>query len=75
MTFDEAVATLREMRENALYGEVVIQAILFGIKYREKLKCMDLAELSRQVGSSPETCKVELEYGMKLAQYVNLRQD
>ena len=74
MTLDEAAATLREMRENAPYGEVAIQAILFGIKYHDQLEYMSLAELSRLVGSGPETCRVELEYGMKLAQHVNLRQ-
>ncbi len=75
MTLDEATAILREMRKNAPYGEVGIQAILFGIKYREQLEHMSLAELSRQVGGGPETCKVELEYGMKLAQHVDLRRD
>ena len=73
MPLDEAAAKLREICENTPYGEVAIQAVLFGIKYHDQLEYMSLAELSRQVGNSSETCQTELEYGMKLAQYVSVR--
>ena len=64
MTLDEAAAILREMRETAApRGEMDIQAILFGIKYRDQLEYMSLAELSRQVGNSPETCKNRCNHG------------
>ena len=58
------------MRDNAPRGEVAIQAILFGIKYHKDIDGARARELSTLVGNGPDTCSVELEYGVKLAKYV-----
>ena len=73
MTTDEAAKLLRKMRDNAAYGEVAIQAIMFAIKYHDQIEGFSEAELSRVATGRGTTCDVELEYGVKLAQYVTLR--
>ena len=73
MTIDEAAKLLREMRENAAYGEVPIQTMMFAIKYHDQIEGFSKAELSRVATGKRTTCDVELEYGVKLAQYVTLR--
>ena len=74
MTIDQMAKILQEMRERAPRGEVAIQAILFGIEHRARLDYMDRAELSRLATGGPDTCTVEIEYGMKLAPHVRLRE-
>ena len=75
MTIDEAAKSLREMRDNAAYGEVAIQAIIFAIKYYDQIEGLSLAELSSAVGNGPDTCQVELRYGVQLSKYVTLLRD
>ena len=72
MNMEDAAGILRKMRETAPYGEEALQAVLFGIKYHVQIRTLDFGELSSKVGMGPETCKVELEYGVKLAKYVSL---
>ena len=72
MTLDEAAKILGEMRENAPRGEKEIQAILFAIKYHDRIEGISHEELSSLVGNGPDTCSMELRYGVKLSNYVTL---
>ena len=72
MSIDEAAKILLEMRENAPDGEIAIQAIMFAIKYHDQIEGLRLAELSSAVGNGPDTCQVELRYGVQLSKYVTL---
>ena len=75
MTLDEAAEILRRMRREAKpRQEMSIQAILFGIKYHKELRGLSLKDISSRIGVGPETCSVEIRYGMRLAQYVELKE-
>ena len=74
MTADEAAEILRRMRRDAMpRREMAIQSILFGIRYHAELRNLSLLDISRRVGVGPQTCSVEIRYGMQLAKYVKLR--
>ena len=75
MTLYDAAELLQKMRENAPHGEKSIQAILFAIKYHDEIQGMSFADLSSLVGAGPNTCAVELEYGVKLSKYVTILRD
>ena len=74
MTIDQLAKILQEMRDRAPRGEVAIQAILFGIEHRARLEYMDRAKLARLATGGFDICAVEIEYGMKLAPHVRLRE-
>ena len=72
MDLYKAAEELKKMRDNAPYGEVSVQAILFGIKHHRDINGARAKDLSMLVGNGSDTCSMELNYGVKLAKYVRL---
>ena len=74
ITVEEAGDVLRRMHSGALHGEKSISLIIFGVKYADDLEGMTLASVIQKSGIHP-TADVEIGYGMKLAQYVQIKPD
>ncbi len=65
-------ARLRDARERAATGDVMVRIHLFGIEHAAELEGVDLKELARSAGI-PESFATEIRKGMRLAPYVVLR--
>ena len=75
MTVEKAAAKLKSMyRVDAPRGKKGPYLILFGIKYVDDLVWLPLASVIRKAGLHP-TANVEIRYGMKLADYVDIKLD
>ena len=72
LTERQAIQLLREAYENAPVGEKMLSIQLFGIRYAEQLKGMNLGRLALE--ATGKELGVELRYGVKLAGYVILKQ-
>ena len=75
MTVGEAAAKLKRMyRVDAPRGKKGPYLILFGIKYADDLARLPLASVIQEAELHP-TANVEIRYGMKLADYVDIKPD
>lgn len=63
------VRALREAREQAPDGDVVVRIHLFGIRHARQLQGMDLKALA-QAARVPTTYATEIRKGMRLAEWV-----
>jgi hypothetical protein len=63
---------LREAREHAPEGEVVVRIHLFGIQYANELGGVNLRALVKTAGI-PTPYATEIRKGMRLADYVTLK--
>jgi hypothetical protein len=63
---------LREAREHAPEGEVVVRIHLFGIQYAHELDGVNLRGLVKTAGI-PTPYATEIRKGMRLADYVTLK--
>lgn len=61
----ELVRALREAREQAPDGDVVVRIHLFGIRHASRLDGVDLKALARAAGV-PETYATEIRKGVTL---------
>ena len=73
MTEKEAIATLRDMYSNAPYGEKTFQIHLFGIKYAKALESLDVYTIAQRA-TGYASYHTEIYKGMKLAEYVEVRE-
>ena len=75
MTVEKAAAKLKRMyRVEAPRGKKGPYLILFCIKYADDLARLSLSRVIREAGLHP-TANVEICYGMKLADYVDIKLD
>ena len=74
MTVGEAAAILRRMYENAPQGEKVTSIFLFGIIHADDLAALSVRDVVREAGIRP-TYYTEIRNGIKLAKYVQLKED
>lgn len=70
--FKDLARSLRDARDLAPRGQVVVRIHLFGIAYARQLEGIDLAALAREAGV-PETFATEIHKGMRLAEFVTLK--
>lgn len=75
MTVGEAADILRRMyKQDAPRGKKGPYLILFGLKYGDDLAGLSLASVIREAGLH-RTANIEIRYGMKLADYVQIKLD
>ena len=74
MTVGEAAAVLRRMYRDAPQGEKVTCLFLFGIIYADDLAALSVGDVVREAGVRP-TYYTEIRRGIKLAKYVQLKED
>ena len=74
MTVGEAAAVLRRMYESAPLGEKVTCLFLFGIIHADDLAALSVRDVVREAGVRP-TYYTEIRRGIKLAKYVQLKED
>jgi RNase adaptor protein for sRNA GlmZ degradation len=73
MTVDELANALKERYEQAGKREVVLAIHLFGIKYARELDGHSINDVA-ELGTGHRSYGTEFRKGMRLAQYVNLRE-
>lgn len=66
------VRLLREARNQAPPGNIVVRIHLFGIQHADDLSGVDLGELVAAAGI-PKPYATEIRKGMRLADYVTLK--
>ena len=74
MTEDDAIRRLRDMYRNAPYREKAASIHLFGIKYANELSNLNLKAIAEQA-TGHESYHSEIHKGIRLAKYVQLRDD
>ena len=74
MTEDEAVHILRDMCEKAPKDEKTAYIHLFGIKYAQELRALNIPTVAER-GTGYKSYEVEINKGIRLAKYVQLRAD
>jgi hypothetical protein len=73
MTLNELASILKDMYTNARPKEKVTMIHLFAVKYAEQIKKIGVRQIVEQSGI-PSTFKTELNKGVRLAKYVNIKQ-
>ena len=71
MTLEEAGRILRDMYNNAPWGERTTHIRLFGIKYADELEVLSDKGTVREAGL-PDSYSSEVYKGRKLARYVRV---
>jgi hypothetical protein len=66
------IRALRDAREQAPDGDVVVRIHLFGIRHARQLQGVDLKALTQAAGV-PTTYATEIRKGMRLADWVTLK--
>ena len=74
MTTEEAIRILSDMYSQAPYGETALQAHLFGIKYADQLKDLNIHDIAERA-TSHRAYGTEINKGRKLAKYVKLKDE
>ncbi len=74
MTTEEAIRILSDMYSQAPYGETALQVHLFGIKYADQLKGLDLHHIAERA-TGYRTYGTEINKGRNLAKYVKLKDE
>ena len=74
MTIEDAAYRLWKMHHEAPRGEKAIAPVVFGIRHSEEVQRYSALAIVRQSGI-PESYSVEVGYGSKLANHVELRHD
>ena len=74
MTQEEAVLILRNMYSNAPRGDKVTMIHLFGINYATELVGLHVATIAERA-TGHRSYGTEIAKGMKLARYVQVRND
>lgn len=69
MTLDQAIATLKEMYQNAQKGNQVLQIHLFGIKFASELEGLSLPEIAVEATGS-RSYATEIRKAMRLSEHV-----
>ena len=72
MTTEEAIRIFSEMYSQAPYGEVAVQAHLFGIKYAGQLEGLNLYHIAERA-TGHKAYGTEINKGRNLARYVKLK--
>ncbi len=70
---DQASEILAQMYQEASPGEKVLSIHLFGIKYADQIEGMSVKEIVAGAGL-PESYTTEINKGINLAKYVEMRQ-
>ncbi|MDE2715706.1 MAG: hypothetical protein OXI33_01655 [Chloroflexota bacterium] len=75
MTFDELVAELVRAYREAPHNEINARIILFGIKYADDLRHVNVSDIEEAVSELTErnSYAPEISNGVKLAKYVELK--
>lgn len=74
MTINELGAVLSKLYHNAPKGEAVAMIHVFGIKYAEELESSRFNKKAvARAASIPESYGTEISKGMKLANYVTVK--
>ena len=74
MNIHEAARILRNMYNNAPYGEKTTAIHLFGIKYAREISSLNRQDIVREAGIS-SSYDTEVYKGVRLARYVTLIED
>lgn len=72
MTRADLARSLREARERASEGNIVVSIHLFGIEHAEELQGENLRDLVAAAGI-PKPYATEIRKGMRLAEHVTLK--
>ncbi len=74
MTAEEAIRILSDMYSQAPYSETALQVHLFGIKYADQLKGLNIHDIAERATGN-RNWGVEINKGRNLAQYVKLKDE
>ena len=74
MTTDEAIRILSDMYSKAPDRETAVQVHLFGIKYADQLKGLNLRDIAERATGN-RNWGTEINKGRNLAKYVKLKDE
>ena len=74
MTINEAAQKLKNTYDNAPRGCIAVSIHLFGIVHAKELAELPIAEVCERAGLKPSYVGTELHKGMKLADYVQVKE-